>query len=344
MLLVCQSVRQLGTLSCPLHISWTLRWIFIKFHSNVPLCETACNTYNSATQIQCQSQSSRSWDLFLNEFRARPISPELFNGLSSNFTQMFLSRRQYAEPIIQLHGLKVNATVQGHGIYPWISCPLHISSTICELSSNFTLNVPFNKSVCRTHNSATQTQDQGTVQGHENYPWMLCPLYISWTLWAIFIKFHSNVPPSKSMCRTYGPATQTQGQCHTSRSWDLALNFVSALYLLNHLMDFHQTSLSMILSTSRFAEPITQLPRIKTKVTVQGHEIYPWMLCPLQISWTLWAIFIKFYQDVILSETVYRTYDLATQIKIQCPTSRSWDLSLNFVSAPYLLNPLNGFH
>ena len=35
------------------------------------------------------------------------------------------------------------------------------------------------------------------------------------------------------MCRIHDSAIQTQGQGHNSKSWDLALNSVSALYLLH---------------------------------------------------------------------------------------------------------------
>ena len=44
------------------------------------------------------------------------------------------------------------------------------------------------------------------------------------------------------MCKTNDPATQAKGQGHTSRSWDLPLDFVSVPYLLKHLLDFHKTS------------------------------------------------------------------------------------------------------
>ena len=34
-----------------------------------------------------------------------------------------------------------------------------------------------------------------------------CPLHISWTLWTILIKLHSNVSLSKTVCRAQSPAT-----------------------------------------------------------------------------------------------------------------------------------------
>ena len=42
-----------------------------------------------------------------------------------------------------------------------------------------------------------------------------------------FIKLHPNVPLSEVVCIANDSAMQTQGQGHTSRSWDLPLNFVS---------------------------------------------------------------------------------------------------------------------
>ena len=58
-----------------------------------------------------------------------------------------------------------------------------------------------------------------------------------------FIKPHSNLPLLEIVCRTHDSATQTQYQCHTSRSCDKPLNFVSAPYLMDPLNDFYQTSL-----------------------------------------------------------------------------------------------------
>ena len=39
-----------------------------------------------------------------------------------------------------------------------------------------------------------------------------------------------------------------------------------------------------------------------------------------------------------------RTHDSAMQTQGHSNSSRSWDLPLNFASAPYLLNPLKDFH
>ena len=51
-----------------------------------------------------------------------------------------------------------------------------------------------------------------------------------------------HVPLSKTVCKPYDLATETQGQGYTLRSWDLALNFLSPPYLLNSFNDIHLTS------------------------------------------------------------------------------------------------------
>ena len=50
--------------------------------------------------------------------RVRSISPEPFERFSLKFTQMFLSVRQFAEPMTWLRRLKVKVTLQGYVIYP----------------------------------------------------------------------------------------------------------------------------------------------------------------------------------------------------------------------------------
>ena len=187
---------------------------------------------------------------------------------------MFLSARQCAEQMTQLPRLKI--TVQG--IYPWISCPLHISWN--PFSFNF-LQIFLSVRRCGEHMTMLPRLKVKVI--------LFTFEFISWTLLENFIKLHSNVPLNETMCITYDSATQTQGHCHTSRSCDL-----------------------------------------------------PFELCPLHISRALWTIFIKLFPNLPLSELVHRTNELATQT--QGHTSRSWELILNFLSAPYLLNHLLDFH
>ena len=132
--------------------------------------------------------------------------------------------------------------------------------------------------MCRTYDSSTQTEGQGHRSRSFDLPFNLCLLqFISSTICYIFIRHHSNVSLRELLCRTHDSATHTQD--HSSRSWVLPLNLVSALYLLN----------------------------------------------PLNIN--------------LMRETMSRTYaDSRSQFKVK-------GFTLEFrVAAPYLLNPLNDFH
>ena len=84
------------------------------------------------------------------------------------------------------------------------------------------------------------------------------------------------------MCRTYDSATQTQG--HNLKSCDLPLNFVSALYLRNKTELVSLYFMQMFLLVRKCAESMTQLQRLKVKVTVQGQKDLPLNLCLLHIS------------------------------------------------------------
>ena len=82
-------------------------------------------------------------------------------GFSLNFGQMFTSVGQCAEPITKPFGLKVKVTVEGHKFEPWIWCRLHISFTPGRIFFKRWSNVCLSEMMCRTHNSAIQTQGQG---------------------------------------------------------------------------------------------------------------------------------------------------------------------------------------
>ena len=92
-------------------ISWTLRTIFIKLHSNVPLSETECKVHDLATETKWQSHRSGAIDFPLNFV----LAPYLLNPLN-DFHQTFLSVRQCAESMTHLCRLNVNFVIQGHGI------------------------------------------------------------------------------------------------------------------------------------------------------------------------------------------------------------------------------------
>ena len=88
---------------------------------------------------------------------------------------------------------------------------------------------------------------------------------------------------------------------------DLPLNFVSAPYLLNPLIDFHEASLIVW----RCAEHITELPRLNFNVTGQGQKIYPRISSPCHISWHLWSIFMKFHSCFPFSKSVCTAHNPA---------------------------------
>ena len=156
---------------------------------------------------------------------------------------MFASVRWCAEPITHLCWLKVKDTIEGHQFEPWILRPLHCHS---DCLVKFGSTIHRSEMMCRTHNSAMQTQGQGhswrppvwalnfeaaplsfcgggyscpsdclvkvTIEGHLS---LSCLLHISWTLWKIFMKLWSNVCLSEAMCRTHNSSMLTQGQGHS---------------------------------------------------------------------------------------------------------------------------------
>ena len=117
-----------------------------------------------------------------------------------------------------------------------------------------------------------------------------------------------------------------------SRVW--ALNFVSALYLLYPWKDFLSTLVKMITSVWQCAEPITQPCGLKVKVTVEGHELEPWIWCRLPISFTPGRIFFKRWSNVCLSQMMCRTHNSAMLTQGQGQNWRPPVWALNFEAAP----------
>ena len=122
-----------------------------------------CRTHDSA-----YNADSRLWDLPLN-LRACSLSPTPFKRFSLNLPKCFISVRGCAEYMTQ---------GQGHTSRSW------------DLPLNFV-----------------------------SAPYLFNPLIF-------FIKLYPDVPLIERVCRTHDSAMQTQGQGHTSRSWDLPLNFM----------------------------------------------------------------------------------------------------------------------
>ena len=132
------------------------------------------------------------------------------------------------------------------------------------------------------------------------------------------------------MCRSHNPATQTQGQGHMSRSWDLHLKFMYAPSLLNHLLDFHLTSLKC--SPQRVVVLNSWLiyidSRSRSKYKVMGFTLefgfHSISLGPFERS------SLNFTQMLI--SVRQRAEPMQTQG--QSHSLRSMDLLLNFVSIP----------
>ena len=81
---------------------------------------------------------------------------------------------------------------------------------------------------------------------------------------------------------------------------------------LEHFERFSLIYTQMFLSVSWCSEPMTQLRRLKVKVTLQGHGIYPRILCPSNLL-NLLLDFIKHHANIPLNELVCRTNDSTMQ-------------------------------
>ena len=96
--------------------------------------------------------------------------------------------------------------------------------------------------------------------------------------------------------------------------------------------------IQMFLLVRQCAEPMTQLQRLKVKVTVKGHRLYPWILCLLNISWTLWKIFMKFWSNAYLIKALCWALDSTTQTMDQ---GTPWISCLFHISGTFEKIPLN---
>ena len=95
----------------------------------------------------------------------------------------------------------------------------------------------------------------------------------------------------------------------------------------------------MFLSVKRCAEHMTRLRKHKINVTFQGHGIYPINF----VSADPFEQFSLYFTQMFLS--VSRCEEQMTRLGRLKVTfqSRSWDVSFNFVSAPYLPEPFERF-
>ena len=84
------------------------------------------------------SRSQFKIQRFTFEIRVCFLSFEPIQQASLNFTEMFLSVRQYAEPMFPLHRLKIKVTLHGHGIYSSIRFSSIFSEPFKQFSFTFT--------------------------------------------------------------------------------------------------------------------------------------------------------------------------------------------------------------
>ena len=155
---------------------------------------------------------------------------------------MVISVRKCEEPITQPRRLKVKVIVQGHRIDPWVLILPHTSFTS---GSIWTLK-------------KCSSQWGGVLN-----PWLSCADSMSRLILAYFFLHLRVIGFSLAFCvrsitplplegfsysvwemavyRTHDTTTHIQGQCHSQRLVDLALNLVSAPYLFYLCLwkDFH---------------------------------------------------------------------------------------------------------
>ena len=109
--------------------------------------------------------------------------------------------------------LKVNVTLQGHGI----SLHFRVHSISPEHFERFSLN--FTELFLSVHQCANKYADSmsRTYFKVMGFSFHIRVYSISPEPFESFSLNHSNVPLSKKVCRTHDSVRQTQGQGHTSR-------------------------------------------------------------------------------------------------------------------------------
>ena len=140
--------------SCPLHISWTLRFSF-----NLFKCLLQCRCAEPIRH-PCQLKVTGQGHWF-EPWISCPLHISYMEGFSLNFGHIFASVRRCAELIPQPCRHKVKITVQGHRFEPWISCPLSISYTSGRIFFKLWSKVHLSETMCRINNSTMPTQGKG---------------------------------------------------------------------------------------------------------------------------------------------------------------------------------------
>ena len=128
--------------------------------------------------------------------------------------------------------------------------------------------------MCRTHSSTMLLKVKVTIEGHKFEPW------ISYSPSSLPLGYLLNFGQMFASVRQYS-AIPTQGQGHNRRSWDIALIFMSAPYLLYPLLINLQSNVHLgeMMCRIHNSTMLTQ----GLGHTFEGHKIEPSILCLLNI-------------------------------------------------------------
>ena len=149
-------------------------------------------------------------------FHVGSISLESFERFSLNCTQMFLLVRRCVEVMLSFADSRSRShfKVMGFTLHFLVSS---ISPEPFErFSFKFHLNVPLSETVCRTHNSAMQSEGQGHTSRSCDLPFLSTP-YLQNSLKG-FHQISLKMFLSVRWCAETMIQLCRQGQGHTSRS------------------------------------------------------------------------------------------------------------------------------
>ena len=151
-----------------------------------------------------------------------------------------------------------------------------------QFSMKLHLNVPLSETMCGIFELATKTQGQSHTSRLCALPFNLCPLHISWPHGVILIRLLPKCSSQLANVKNLWPGCANLMSRSHFKVMEFNLHFVSTPYLINPSNNFHINFTQIFLSVMQCAGPMTQLCRLKVKVTLQCHGIYPWISCPFQ--------------------------------------------------------------
>ena len=166
---------------------------------------------------RCKANATFQDHVIYNSIRVRSISPESFERLSLNFTQMILSVRRCAEHMTQLsYDSRSQVRVKGFTL-EFRVCSIS-PEPFRRISLHF-IQMFLTVTRCAEHMALLhRLKVEVILQSHGMYP-SIRVRSISPTPFERFsFNFSSNVPLNEVVCRT-NDSLQTRDQGHTSRSW-----------------------------------------------------------------------------------------------------------------------------